>query len=167
MVLGELMDYGMISNATVQITRLTAPTPSCGKSLGHQDMAHHPCGRVPSVPGLVDVPVEVDLHVHGRHPREAPNVALKPRAQVVRHLHSLQVDRVVHVGPVCLALKPAVPDLHVVRSLRVMDGQRPRCYSAGYGPLIRAELSFPWPQATASGFILNVDGDAGAELLVE
>lgn len=88
-MLGELMDYGMISNATVQITRLTAPTPSCGKSLGHQDMAHHPCGRVPSVPGLVDVPVEVGLHVHGRHPREAPSVALKPRAQFVRNLHSL------------------------------------------------------------------------------
>lgn len=130
-------------------------------------MAHHPCGLVPSVPGLVDVPVEVGLQVPGRHPREAPKVALEPRAQVVRHLHPLQVDRVVHVGPVCLALEPAVPGPHVVRSLRVMDGQRPRCYSAGYGPLIRAELSFPWPQATASGFILNVDGDAGAESLVE
>lgn len=32
MALRELMDYGMISNATVQITRLTAPTPSSGKS---------------------------------------------------------------------------------------------------------------------------------------
>lgn len=32
MALSELMDYGMISNATVQITRLTAPTPCCGKS---------------------------------------------------------------------------------------------------------------------------------------
>lgn len=32
MALRELMDYVMISNATVQITRLTAPTPSRGKS---------------------------------------------------------------------------------------------------------------------------------------
>lgn len=32
MALSKLMDYGMISNATVQITRLTAPTPSRGKS---------------------------------------------------------------------------------------------------------------------------------------
>ncbi len=32
MALRELMDYVMISNATVQITRLTAPAPSCGKS---------------------------------------------------------------------------------------------------------------------------------------
>lgn len=60
--MSELMDYGMISNATVQITRLTAPTPSCGKSLDYQDMAHHPFGRVPSVPSLVD-PEEVDVPV--------------------------------------------------------------------------------------------------------
>ena len=85
-------------------------------------MAHRPCSRVPSVPGLTDIPVEVGLQVLGRHPREAPKVALEQRAQVVRHLHPLQVDRVVHVGPVCLALEPAVPGPHVVRSLRVTDG---------------------------------------------
>lgn len=134
-------------------------------------MAHHPSGRVPSAPGLVDpeevdVPVEVGRQVPRRHPHEAPKVALEPRAQVVRHLHPLQIDRVVRVGPVCLALEPAVPDQRVVRLLQVVDGQRPRCHSAGYAPLIRAELSFPSPQATASGFILNVDGDADAEPLV-
>lgn len=115
-------------------------------------MAHHPCGRVPSVPGLADVPVEVGLQVPERHPREAPKAAIEPRAQVVRQLHPLQVDRVVHVGPACLALEPAVPDQHVVRSLQVADEQQPGCNSAGHGPLIRAELGFPWPQATASGF---------------
>lgn len=57
-------------------------------------MAHRPFGRVPSVPGLVDpegvdVPVELGLQVPRRHPREAPKVALEPRAQVVRHLHPL------------------------------------------------------------------------------
>lgn len=57
-------------------------------------MTHHPFGRVPSVPGLIDpeeldVPVEVGLQVPRRHSREAPKVALEPRAQVVRHLHPL------------------------------------------------------------------------------
>ena len=164
MVLGELMDYGMISNATVQITRLTAPTPSCGKSLGHQDMAHHPCGRVPSVSGLVDVPVEVGLHVHGRHPREAPNVALKPRAQVVRHLHSLQVDRVVHVGPVCLALKPAVPDRHAVRPLQIVDGQRPEQHSAAHGFHCARRAGLPVAEDDRGGVPMDIDGDSDARL---
>lgn len=92
-------------------------------------MAHHPCGRVPPVPGLVDpeevdVQVEVGLQFPRRHPREAPKVALEPRAQVVQCLHPLQADRVVHVGPVCLTLEPAVPDQRVVRLLQVVDGQR-------------------------------------------
>lgn len=101
-------------------------------------MAHHPFGRAPSVPGLVDpeevdVPVEVGLRVPRRHSREAPKVALEPRAQVVRHLHPLQVDRVVHVGPVCLTLVAAVPGQRVVRPLRVVDWQRPGQHSAALG----------------------------------
>lgn len=41
--------------------------------VSHQDMAHHPFGRVPSVPGLVDpegvdVPVEVGLQIPGDIP---------------------------------------------------------------------------------------------------
>lgn len=85
-------------------------------------MAHHPCGRVPSVPGLVDpekvdAPVEVGLQVPGRHPLKSPQVALELGAQVVHHLHPLQVDRVFDVGPVRLALEPAVPDQSVVRPL--------------------------------------------------
>lgn len=66
------------------------------------------------------MPVEVDLQVPRRHPREAPEAALEPGAQVVHHLHSLQVDRVVDVCPVRLALEPAVPDQHAVRPLEVL-----------------------------------------------
>lgn len=44
-------------------------------------------------------------------------VALEPGAQIVCHLYPLQVDRVVDVGPVRLALEPVVPDQLVVRPL--------------------------------------------------
>lgn len=165
MVLGELMDYGMISNATVQITRLTAPTPSCGKSLGHQDMAHHPCGRVPSVPGLVDVPVEVGLHVHGRHPREAPSVALKPRAQFVRNLHSLQVDRVVHVHAVGLTVESVVLDQRVASPLQAVNQQRPRRYPPAHGLLHARRAGLPVATDDRDGILVDVDGDADAQLL--
>lgn len=73
--------------------------------VGYQVMAHQPYGLVPSVARL-DVP--------WRHPRETTQVALEPGAQVVCHLHPLHVDRVVDVGPVRLALEPAVPDKRVV-----------------------------------------------------
>ena len=48
-------------------------------------------------------------------------MALEPGAQVVRHFHPLQVDRAVHVGPVRLALEPALPDQHAVGPLGVVD----------------------------------------------
>lgn len=152
------MDYGMISNATVQITRLTAPIPSCGKSRRPSGYGTHPFGRVPSAPGLVDpeetdVPVEVGLQVPRRHPHEAPKVALKPRARAIHHLHPLQVDWVVHIGPVSLALDPAVPDQRVVRPLQVVDGLRPGQHSAAHGLPCAAELGFPWPWTTATGFL--------------
>lgn len=106
--------------------------------VGHQDMAHHPCSRVPSVPGLVDpeeedVPVEVGLQVPGRHPREASKVALEPRAQIVQHLHPLQVDRVVDVRPVRLAVETSLPDQHAVRPLEVVDVRRSGRYPAAHG----------------------------------
>ena len=71
-------------------------------------MAHHPCDLVPSV---------ARLDVLQQHPREAPQVALKPGAQIVCHLYPLQVDRVVDVGPARLALEPVVPDQRIVRPL--------------------------------------------------
>lgn len=104
----------------------------------HQDTARHPCSRVPSVPGLVDpeeevVPVEVRLQVPGRHPREAPKVALEPRARVVHHLHQLQLDRVVDVRPVRLAAETSLPDQNAVRPLEVVDVRRPGRYPAAHG----------------------------------
>lgn len=125
---------------------------------GHQDMAHHPCSRVPSVPGLVDpeeedVAVEVGLQVPGRHPCEASKVALEPRAQVVHHLHSLQVDRVVDVRPVRLAVETSLPDQHAVRPLEVVDVRRPGRYPAARGFPHARRAGFPWPQATATGFL--------------
>ena len=108
--------------------------------VGHQEMASHPCSRVPSVarlvdPEEVDVPVEIGLQVPRRHPREAPRVALEPGAQVVHHLHPLQVDRVVHIGPARLALEPALPTQRAVGPLEVADEQRPGRYPTANGPL--------------------------------
>lgn len=128
-------------------------------------MAHHPCSRVPSVPGLVDVPVEVGLQVPGRQPREAPKVALEPRAQVVRHLHPLQADRVVHVGPVCLALEPAVPDQRVVRLLKVVDGQRPGQHSAAHGFPCARRAGVSVAENDRDGVLMDIEGDSDARLL--
>lgn len=113
-------------------------------------MTHHPFGPVPSVPGLVDpkevdVPVEVGLQVPRRHPREAPKVALEPRTQVVRHFYPLQVDRVVDVHPMRLAVETSLPDQHAVRPLGVVDARRPGRHPAPMAFLKRAELGFPWP----------------------
>lgn len=126
--------------------------------VGHQDMAHHPCGRVPSVPGLVnseevDVQVEVDRQVPRRLPREAPQAALELGAQVVHCLHPLQADRVVHVGPVCLTLEPAVPDQRVVRLLQVVDGQRPGQHSAAHGLPCERRAGLPVAADDATGFL--------------
>lgn len=69
------------------------PQASVGR-VSHQDIACHPCGRLPSVallvdPEEVDVPVEVGLQVPVRHPREPSQVALGPGAQTVHHLHPI------------------------------------------------------------------------------
>lgn len=98
--------------------------------VSRQDMAHHPCSRVPSVarpvdPEKVDVSVEIRLRVPRRHPREAPKVALEPGARVVHHLHPLRVDRVVDLRPVHLAVETSLPDQHAEGMLEIMDEQRP------------------------------------------
>lgn len=138
--------------------------------VGHQDMAHHPCSRVPSVVRLVDpeevnIPVEVGLQVLGRHLREAPNVALKPGAQVVHHLHPLQVDRVVRIGPVCLALEPAVPDQNAVCPLLVVDERRPECHPAAHGLPHALRAGLPVAADDRGRILVDVDGDADAQLL--
>lgn len=84
-------------------------------------MAHRPCSRVLSVPGLVspeevDLPVEVRLEPRGDIPREVPKVALEQGAQVAHQLHPLKVNRVVDVRPVCLALDPPLDSTPRARS---------------------------------------------------
>ena len=133
-------------------------------------MAHRPFGRVPSVPGLVDpdgvdIPVEVGLQVPRRHPREAPKVALEPGAQVVHHLHPLQVDRVVDVHPVRLALEPAIPDQRAVRLLKVVDGQRPRQHSAAHGLPYARRAGLPVAENGRDGVLMDIEGDSDARLL--
>ena len=133
-------------------------------------MAHRAFDRVPSAPGLVDpeevdVPVEVGRQVPRRHPREAPKVALEPRAQVVHCLHPVQADRVVLISPVRPALAPAVPDQHVVRLLKVVDGQRPRQHSAAHGlPFVR-RAGLPVAEDDRDGVLMNIEGDSDARLL--
>lgn len=134
-------------------------------------MAHYPCGRVPSVarqidPEEVDAPVEICLQVPRRHPREAPKVALEPGAQVVHHLHPLQVDRVAHVGPVRLALEPALPDQHVVGPLEVVDERRPSRYPAARCLPYPRRAGIPLGADDHDGVLMDVDGDADAQLLV-
>ena len=133
-------------------------------------MTHHPCSRVASVARLIDpkeveVPVEVGLQAPCRHSREAPKIALEPRAQVVRHLHSLQVDRVVHVGPVRLALEPAAPGQHAVRPLQVVDELRPGRYSAAHGLPRACRAGLPVATDDRDRVLVNVYRHADAQLL--
>lgn len=138
--------------------------------VGHRDMAHHPCSRVPSVarlvdPEEVDVPVEVDLKVPWRHPREPPQVALEPRAQVVHHLHSLQVDRVVDICPVRLALETSLHDQRAVGPFEVVDQQRPGRYPAFHGLPHARRAGLAVAASDPDRVLVDVDGDAGAQLL--
>lgn len=133
-------------------------------------MAHHPCSRVPSIPGLVDpeevdVPVEVGLQVSGRHPLESPRIALEPGAQVVHHLHLLQVVRVVDVGPVRLALEPAVSNQRVARPFEVVDLQRPGRYPAAHDLPHARRTGLAVAAGDRDRVLVPVDGDADAELL--
>lgn len=133
-------------------------------------MACHPCGRVPSAlgpvdPEEVDVPVEVGLLVPRRHPREAPKIALEPGAQVIHHLHPLQVDRVVHIGPVRLALEPAVPDQRVVRPLEVADERRPGRHPAAHDLPHARRAVLPVAAGDRDRVLVHVDGDADSKLL--
>lgn len=145
------------------------PQAAAGR-VGHQDMAHHPCGRVPSVPGLfdteeVDVPVEVGLQVPRRHSREAPQVALEPGAQVVHHLHPLQVDQVAHIGPMRLALEPALPVQHAVVPLEVVNEQRSGRYPAAHGLPHARRAGLSVAAYDHDRVLVDVDGDADAQLL--
>ena len=133
-------------------------------------MAQHPCSRVTSVARLVDpeeadVPVEVGLQVPMRHPREAPKVALEPGAQVVHHLHPLQVDRIVDVGPMRLAAETALADQRAVGPLEVVDEQRPGRYPAAHGLPYPRRAALPVAADDRDRVLVDVDGDADAQLL--
>lgn len=132
-------------------------------------MTHHPSSRAPSVarlvdPEEVDIPVEADLQVR-RHTREAPQMALEPGAQAVHHLHLLQVDRIVDVGPARLALEPAVPDQRVVRPLEVVDQQRAGRYPAAHGLPHARRAGLAVAADDLDRVLVHVDGDADAQLL--
>lgn len=109
----------------------------------------------------MDAPVETALQVPGRQRREAPKVALEPGPQVVPHLHPLQVDQVVHVGPVCLALEPAVPDQRVVRPLQVVDRLRPGQHSAALGEVRVVDVGLINPDVVAKHDSVPVAGHRG------
>lgn len=126
------------------------PSQAAVSRVGHQDMAHRPCSRVLSVPGLVspeevDLPVEVRLEPRGDIPREAPKVALEQGAQVAHQLHPLKVNRVVDVRPVCLALDPP-PGQHAEGPLEVVDEQRSRRFPAENWVGFRANSLFVWEE---------------------
>ena len=71
----------------------------------------------------VHEPVEVGLKVGGAHAREAPQVSLEPRAQVVDHLHGVEVGGGGDVGLVGLRAALPVGDDPVVGALLVVhDG---------------------------------------------
>lgn len=133
-------------------------------------MAHHPCSRVPSFPGLVDpeevdVPVEAGPQVPGRHSREAPKVALEPRVQVVHHLHPLQVDRVVDVRPVNLALEASLFDQRAVCPFEVVDEQRPGRYPDAHGLPHARRAGFPASADDRDRVLVDVVGHADVRLL--
>ena len=92
-------------------------------------MADRPCDLGPPLvvaldPEEVDVGVRVGLQVLGVHAGEAPEVALRPRAQVVRRLRRLRVLRVPRVRLAGLVRKTVLPDGDAMGPLAVVDERR-------------------------------------------
>lgn len=95
--------------------------------VGHQDVAHHPCSRVPSVPGLVDpeevdVPVEVGLW---RLSQEHWSFIISIRSRLTGSFSSVLC--------VPLSSSPSLPS--AAGPLEVVDKQRPGHYPAAHGVL--------------------------------
>ena len=105
------------------------------------------------------------LQVPRRHPREAQQVALQPGARVVRHLHPLQVDRVVHVDPVRLTVEPAVPDQRFVCPLQIVNEQRSRSYPAAHGFPYAHRAGLPVVSDDHDRVLVHVYRHADAQLL--
>ena len=139
--------------------------------VGHHQMAYHPCSFGPPVLCLVhaeqaDEPVEAGLQVGGVHAREPPQVSLEPRAQVVDHLHGVEVGGVGGVGLVGLRAALPVGDHAVVGALLVVhDGAALREVGAqGLLDPLRRRLAVA---ADHGDWVLGgVDGDRDAQLLL-
>ena len=139
--------------------------------VGHHQMAYHPCSFGPPVLCLVraeqaDEPVEAGLQVGGVHAREPPQVSLEPRAQVVDHLHGVEVGGVGDVGLVGLRAALPVGDHAVVGALLVVhDGAALREVGAqGLLDPLRRRLAVA---AHHRDRVLGgVDGDRDAQLLL-
>lgn len=137
----------------------------------HHQMADHPCSFGPSVLCLVhakqvDEPVEIGLKVGGIHAGEAPQVSLEPRAQVVDHLHGVEVGGVGGVGLVGLRAALPVGDDPVVGALLVVhDGAALRevAPQGGLDPL-RRRLAVAAHHRDR--VLRGVDGDRDAQLLL-
>ena len=91
-------------------------------------MAHHPCDLVPSV---------ARLDVLQQHPREAPQVALEPGAQIVCHLYPLQVDRAL-MSVLCASLSSPSSLTNALCALS-------RSWMSG-NP---GDIQLPWPSSRA------------------
>lgn len=66
-----------------------------------------------------------------------------------------------------LALEPALPDQRAVGLLEVVDGQRPGRYPAAHGLPHARRAGLPVAADDRDGVLVNVDGDADAQLLAE
>lgn len=64
-----------------------------------------------------------------------------------------------------LAVETALPDQHAVGPLEVVDEQRPGRYPAAHGVPHAHRAGLPVAADDGDGVLLDVDGDAGAELL--
>ena len=64
-----------------------------------------------------------------------------------------------------LALEPAVPDQRAVRPLKVVDKQRPGRYPAAHDLPHARRAGLPVAADYRDGVLVDVDGDADAQLL--
>ena len=86
-------------------------------------------------------------------------------AQVVHYLHPLRVDRVVHIGPVRLALEVSLPDQRAVGPLEVVDEQRPGRNPAAHGLPHARRAGLPVAADDRDRVLVDVDDHADAQLL--
>lgn len=86
-------------------------------------------------------------------------------ANNVHDLHPLQTDRAVRICPVRLALEPAAPDQRAGGPLEVVDVRRPGRCSAAHGLSHMRRARLPVAAGDRDRVLVDVDGNAVAELL--